>query len=369
MAKLGPKEIQKELEQGLLWPFYWIYGAEAMRGRELLNQLRIALFGKEKFSGQKSALSSGENAAAGGLLSVFSEERLDGGAVSVSEILDQAQSLSLGGGPKLVVVRDAHLIKNAEDLEPLFGKRDRKENLSSVCVFFSKDLDGRKKFSKTLVERAAVVACEEIPEHEREAWILYFAKKRGLTLGEETLQQLASIDPWGLEIMERELEKLEVASLPPAGFADPLEARGVLQGAGGGERGGEAFLDAFLSRDVARSFRLVKKFSESPEESLPLLGLLAWNVRHLALFIAERKQGGGERTLRLSPFIVEKLQRWSSSWALAEVLVLQAGLEELDFGIKQTFQLPLGLWGNLVVKFCQQQKRAKDFVGTIIRHP
>ena len=40
MPKLEPKVIQKELEQGVLWPVYWLYGQERMKSRELFKRIR-----------------------------------------------------------------------------------------------------------------------------------------------------------------------------------------------------------------------------------------------------------------------------------------------------------------------------------------
>ena len=47
---------------------------------------------------------------------------------------------------------------------------------------------------------------------------------------------------------------------------------------------------------------------------MPLLGLFAWNVRHLALVVAERAQR--TKTVKLNPYVAEKLQRWSAGWQL-----------------------------------------------------
>src|SRR5579859_2392279 len=197
MPKLEPKAVQKELEQGLLWPAYWIYGHEQMKARELLKRIRKAVLGD----------GAGKDA---GIFSM-SEETIDGSATSASTILDSALTCSLGGGLKFVVVKEAHAIKDAEELQPLFGARAPKAELSAVCVFLSKDLDARKKFSKVLLEKTAVVACEEVAEAEREAWISYLAKRRGLALPASLFAQIAALDPWTLDIVDQELEKYSLA--------------------------------------------------------------------------------------------------------------------------------------------------------------
>jgi DNA polymerase III delta subunit len=85
------------------------------------------------------------------------------------------------------------------------------------------------------------------------------------------------------------------------------------------------------------------------DQALPLLGLFAWNVRQLAQVVSDREKG--IRSAKLSPFLVERFNRWARSWKLDEILELQSALAEVDFGIKQTPKLPLGLWTSLVSQF------------------
>ena len=327
MPKLEAKQVQKELEKGLIWPVYWFYGNEGMKSRELLRRIR------------KSVIGEGVQG--------FAEEILEGGSVSAAEVCDSAHSLTLGGGVRLVVIRDAHLIKESESFATLLGPPAERDQLPCVCVFLAKDLDGRKKFSKLLLEKAAVVSCEAVPEAEREAWIRYLARRKGIELQASDVLHLSVLDPWGLDIVDQELEKYSLALLGADG-AD--QASDVFLTAWQGEKGGEAFLDAFFARDLARAMKTVGTFADSLEESLPLLGLLAWNVRHLALSLVDQEKG--THSLKLGSFLSERFGRWSRHWTLREVECLQSELSLLDFGIKQTFRIPVGLWSVLVMKFC-----------------
>lgn len=331
MPKLEPKTVQRELEQGELWPVYWLYGQEKMKSRELLKRIRGTALG-ERASGV---------GAAGGIFGL-DEQVMDAGEVSSSQVLDAALSPSLGGGLRFIVVRDAHALKEPECLAELMGPRSARTELTSVCVFVSKDLDGRKKFSKLLTEKAAVVPCEEVPEEEKEAWVGYLAKRRGLSLGPEQFAQLRGLDPWSLDIIDQELEKFALAESSPD----------VLLGSVGAFLGGsETFLDAFFARDLKAALMCAESFAERPDESLPLLGLLGWNVRQLAIVISDRENR--TRNAKLNPYLAEKLQRWARGWSLDEILELQSRLSELDFGLKQTPLVPLGLWSDLVMGFCR----------------
>jgi DNA polymerase III delta subunit len=333
MPKLEPKIIQKELDQEILWPVYWLYGSERMKSRELLKRIR------------KAALPDGDSSTSGGLFGM-AEETLDGNEQDAASVVEAANSLSLsfGGGPSLrfIVVRDAHLMKNPEQIAELMGEKKKRTELNSVCVFLSKDFDQRKKISKLLLDKAAVVPCDEITEAERESWVQYLAKRRGLNLSSEWILRLTSVDPWTLDIIDQELEKFTL---------DPTQSGETFLGGLAPGTGSDAFLDAFFSRDLRRAFKTIENFATQLEEALPLLGLFAWNVRHLALILADQK--AGTRVVKLNPYAADKIRAWSRHWTLDEVLELQTRLQQLDFGLKQTPLLPVGLWSDLVIRFCR----------------
>lgn len=316
MPKLDPKQIQKELESNRIWPVYWLYGTESMKSRELLKRIRSTVLGE----GAQTGIA-------------LNEVRLDGAEVEVTEVIDSAQSLSFGGSLQFVVVRDAHLIKDSDELSELLGPAQSKEDLKWVCVFLSKDLDGRKKFSKVLTEKAAVVPCEEVTEVDQETWIQYLAKRKGVQLSPSAILSLRALEPWTLDIVDREIEKLELA-----------EDESVLIGGMGGSDGANEFVEAVMVRDRAKALSIIEKFAEHPEDALPLLGLLAWNLRYLALYLAD------PRGLKINPYLADRLRKCSSKWKKSEVVSLNSKLAQLDFGMKQTQCLGLGLWFDTIAE-------------------
>jgi DNA polymerase III delta subunit len=337
MPKLEPKVIQKELEAGKIRPAYWLYGGETMKSRELLKRVRSAVFGEESSGGTGAAFSAFSTA--------FRETVLDGAECEVSEVLDAAQSLSLGGGGKLVVVKQAHALKNPEPLLELCASdfADVAEG-ASVVVFLAKDLDQRKKFSKGLLERAACVPCEEISELDREAWIGYLAKRKGIVPTANEMASLRAMDPWSLDGVERELEKMDAATTPG-------DREAVLLGGADGQGASENFVEAFFLRDLGTALPEVRHFADSPEAALPLLGLLSWNAKMLIGLLKDRE--AGTRETKLGSFLQDRFTRYLRAWSLTEAVALQAALARVDFFTKQTPRDPLGTWTSLVVDFCR----------------
>lgn len=320
MPEINARQVQKDLEThpDSLWPVYWLVGTERLKVRELTRRIRRAVTGQE--DGPPS----------------LNEETLDGSQLTGADVADAASAFAFGPGPRFLIIRDAHLIKDPDALEALLGKGPvSREDLTSVCVFQARDLDKRRKITQKLLKSAAVVPCEDVAETERAAWLDYLAKRRGIELTFEVRERLSLLEPWSLEMMERELEKLSLGGpevLTGASRTTPL-----------GVPVAEAFLDACLSRRKTEALRLLGDFAEDPQEAIPLVGLLAWNVRQLSQCLGPHAQPPA-----LGPYLVAKLQRWRPHWTLSEILTLESALADLDFAQKQTFQSNLGAWTTLV---------------------
>ncbi|MBY0470595.1 hypothetical protein K2X30_05450 [bacterium] len=321
MPKLEPKIIQRELEVGDLWPVYWVYGPEQMKARELLQRVRSTMASLRQPSESNQ----------------FSEEIYYGSEVSTPGLVDSARNLSLGGGPKLIIVKEAHALKDQDGLAELLGPKMRKEEVQNVCVFIAKDLDARKKFSKLLIEKTAVVPCDAVPERDREAWVQYLGKRRGQTLSGPFVAWLCSMDPWNLDIVDQEIQKQALVASTEEGQDMQWDSKGIA-----GDQLGDAMIQSFFNREKAQSLKLVRQLAHSPEHSIPLVGLLGWNLRYLGILTSDKT--GAAKKIKLNPYAASRLQAWSGRWKFEEVLRAQEALCELDFGTKQTGLDPVGLW-------------------------
>lgn len=329
MPKYELKALQREIEQKKLWPVYWIYGAESWKAREAFRWLRQAILGE--------AIPSSASQSGGGLLGL-SEESLEASEVNVSVIIDSANSPSFATGTRLIVIRDAHLLKEADALSSLFGPVLPQSDVPFVCVFLAKDLDGRKKFSKQLIEKAAVVPCEEVAENQRESWIQFLSKKKKLTVEPPLVTRLLSLDPWTLDRVEQELDKWVIG-----GKVDDVVSSEL-----GGSGEAQAFVDALFGRKFESALAQVQEIATQPEVALPLLGLLTWNLRQLILFLAAQSDPTARSLQKPNPYLLDRLKRWSQLWKMPELLTLQHELADLDFSMKQTPLSPIGLWASVI---------------------
>ncbi len=323
MPKLEPKQVQKDLEQGFLYGLYWIYGPERLKSLELTRRI------------QKTFLADIEDPS-------LSIEKIDGTKGDSSSVLDQSQGMGLfGGGKKLIYVSNADELDNLEAFLGAFAGRTAAADLETVVVCVSKGFDGRKKAFKEITKEYAVIDCAEVQEFEREQWIQYLSSRRKVTLADIEKNMLRALDPWSLEIIDQELQKLELAS-------DLGDERASLISGGGSYQLRDRLIDSFFTRNSKLAFELCREVADQPEFSFPFLGLLAWNARQLQQFLLEKTGGAGAGTKR-NPYLQKNLDRWMRFWTLSDLNAWIHELYVLDLSQKSTRLDQLGLWSNLAI--------------------
>ena len=326
MPKLEPRVIQKELETGKVRPVYFIYGPERMKSRELIKRIQKTVLQDE-------------------LPNDFNFEKWDGSEVGIETILDSVQSFSMMGGVKLILVRNTEELKNLERFCEYLKTLENTEakaldEFSSIVVFQSKSFDARKKTSKVIQEYAAVIPCEEVLDQDREPWLDYLAKRRGVVLSPDEKLTLRGLDPWSLDIVDQEISKLELVQ-----DDGELRASSLLRGVNSHAR--DELIDAIFCRDQKRALSVMHLFSEEVEVQLPFLGLLAWNLRHLKLLILEQELRSRSPEKR-NPYLMKNLERWRKHWNRHSIQELEHSLFEIDFSLKNTRLLGKGLWMSVI---------------------
>ncbi len=315
MPVFEAKNIQTLIEKRSFFPAYWWVGSERLKARELTLRLERAL----------------EPAAV---------ERFDGAEISGEALLEQAQGLSLFGGMRLLVVQNASRVQGIETVldwmkpEPVGPSEDP---LPSVIVFLTDELDQRRTWVKKVIERAPVVRCDPVLEGDRARWIEFLAERRKLKLDPDRVLALSFLDPWSLEIVERELEKIEIfdeaaleASLEASVDASAPLTRTTAWSGG-------LWCDAFLNRRHARLLESLDWLCESSENMFQTLGLLGWNLRQLWLLKKNRP-------VRL-PFEAEKrLKAVLGSWTPSQIGCAQMELLTVDRDLKTSFRDAKASW-------------------------
>lgn len=328
MPRIEPKVVQKELESGTIHPLYWLFGSEDLKSRELVKRIHTALtqLGPKK---KNKTLDEG--------LARFEKTVVDAGELTVSEFVDHLRSPGLGTRFQLFTVRNAHVWKDLDLLIEWAAQESKlppdERGAVSIAVLLAKELDIKKKAQKAIAEACPCVPCEEVAERDRLAWIRYLAERRELKLPQSIEAALLYAEPWSLDRVEQELERL---SLTPTenwkeSFGDSETALST-----------PVFVDAFFKRSRTRMLSILPGWAASSEDYFPLLGLLSWYARQMDTAL----RGG-------SPAGRDRIRDYVPHWDDRELGELHQSLQELDLKLKSAPIDPMAAWTSLAMKFCR----------------
>jgi DNA polymerase-3 subunit delta len=203
-------------------------------------------------------------------------EVVHGPEADLNEVVDRASTYPMGGGRRLVIVREADRLKSA-GIEALKGYLAR-PNPRACLVFSDESFDQRKSLYKALLAGAACVACDPV---RGDAAIATFVaerlKGRGYGIAPELAEAIAlGLAGAGLARLDAEIDKL-VSSI---GAPRPVAARD-LEILADVPRVGDAFQAAILALRGERgeAIRSLRGLLEEGQEAPMMLGALAWSMR------------------------------------------------------------------------------------------
>ncbi len=235
-----------------------------------------------------------EKAVLGDEPSPFGFERFDGESenADASRILIAANTMPLLGGRRLVLVKRASALLEGD---PSLQAYLEAPNPATVLVLdLEKKPDARRKGTKELEKKVAIVACDAPQPWELEDWVGEEASARGLKLGRDEIRYLVTETGSDLRRLSNELEKL---SLYASGDRLDLETVAEVLGRGRAQSVFN-FIDAVARGDGGSALRQLGRLLEEGEAPLRVLALLDRLVGQLR--IAKDVQASGKRDTNLA---------------------------------------------------------------------
>ena len=161
-------DILKEIKKGKIAPLYFLIG-ERYPQEQVLQALRAAL------------LKGGEND--------FNFESLHAKEDGVSAVLSAARTISLLGGTKLVVVREAHLLPAAELNKMLRYVED--PSPGSCVVFMAAKAKTQLKFFKVFKKKGVIQKETPLKDREVPRWLTAEARRLKIKLKPGAAERMA----------------------------------------------------------------------------------------------------------------------------------------------------------------------------------
>lgn len=224
-------------------------------------------------------------------------------------------------------------------------------------------LDKRRKLIKTIDKLGVVVECEPIAHWNIGEWLNTRLRELNLRFDREAyayfLEAIKSMDKISLGFLDQELQKL---TLYPKSSKSPTQTQFIIS---------RKFLeDNFASIPEISTFRLweaigdknialaLELFITQQQAGVHPLRLLKFLVRqvdqlwHVKIYLQERQSVKQiATTLKLHPFITEKIIKQAQHFSLATIEQMISDLAEADYKLKTGSNEP-ALIENILIKFC-----------------
>ena len=330
---MNADHIIRDIEQGEVAPFYFLYGVEIFYRVEIVQ----ALIHKLITSANRD----------------FNLENFEARETSVGDWVGAALTLSFVGGTKLLIIRNLHETTLKDSDQKTLLNYIAQPALGSCLVITADKVDRKQKLYKTLTSQKGSVLCET----PQEAGLIPWVKRRAKTLGYELKADAARkmVERVGSKpgILAKELEKVTIY----AGKVKTITASMV------GELVGEikmenafALTEALKEKKTQKALCLLRNQLAHGEDPLKILGLIAWQYRTLWEVKFYQTQKFEVRKIAeqmgAKPFLIEKALQYTKNF---NRVALRNGIKSLflaDQELKTSGRNPQGILESLLLKLC-----------------
>jgi len=287
-ASLSFETFRQAVAQGRIAPAYLFEGAEVHFHDEGIRLLETTCVPGDALS--------------------IDRESLRGGETSLATILDLASTYPMGGGVRLVIVREAGDVP-CDDAAPIKAYL-KAPNPKACLVFSDPGFDRRRVLYRALADLAVRIDCSPLDEARTAAWVRERLRGRGFGISPDLAAAVASgLAGAGLARVSSEMDRLMNA----LGSPRPVEAADLALLADV-----PRVQDAFrLAAHAARGERgeaigIARALIRSGEEPVKLLGGISWYFRNaLRARAAEVRRLPAHETTRLYGIDRGRIERFS----------------------------------------------------------
>jgi DNA polymerase-3 subunit delta len=319
MSALNRPQLERSLKEGNVRPLYLLIGVE--------SYLR-----------DQAARAIADEALRETLLREFNESRFSLASGNVHEAIAAAEQLPMMSAKRVVRITDFGKLREAE--EEVLIRYLKRPVESSVVIFVGEDLDKRKKLTKELLDKCAVVEFPAVKDGEARAWAKEHLRRLKVSADERVLGEIITLVGADIQTLSSELEKLASAAAETgrvtSEMVDDLIGRSR-------ELSNFALGDQLIARNRKRAMETLHRLLEDGAEPVMLIGLLAGNYHRLAIakdLLTRGKRDEIFRVVRMPPFrqqeFVDTLQRSDAS-------TIARGIERIaaaDLAIKTSLGTP-----------------------------
>ena len=275
MTTLARAEFERSLKAGHLEPLYLLVGSETYLRDTAARELADA-------------------ALAGTLLREFNESTFSLLTDSAMAAVAAAEQLPMMSERRTVRIKDFAKLRETDE-EILIRYLERPAD-STVMIFVANDLDKRKKLTKSLLAKCAVVEFAAVKDAEAKAWARKRLKELKTTADDRVLTDIVRLVGTDLQTLASELDKLAAAALDTGQITMDLVDKLIDRSR---ELSNFDLGDQLVAGDRRRALETLHRLLEDEVQPVMLLGLIASNYHRLALAKELLKRGARDEVYRL----------------------------------------------------------------------
>jgi len=260
----------------------------------------------------------------------FDQTILYGKDVDISTVINAAKRYPMMGQQQVLIVKEAQLIKNWDDLVHYF-KNPLKSTILVFCYKYGTP-DKRKKWFVELEKQAVIYESSKITDYKIVEWITNYAKSKNLAIEAKAVAMLSEYLGTDLSKIAHELEKLVITK--PATMAsitpDLIEKNiGISKDFNVFE-----LQAALISRDVLKANRIIRYFAENKKAN-PLVLVLSnlfkfFSDLMIFHYLPDKSKGPAASELKINPYFVQDFQRASQVFGAWKTMNIITYIRETD---------------------------------------
>lgn len=320
---MDAKRALKDIQAGRQAPVYLCYGPEKYKMREFIQVLTDSLIEPEHKE--------------------FAVSKFDLSEISLSSVLEDAETLPFMVPKKLVIAKNALFFTGAKESTKIEHHLDRltdylKSPADHTVVVFTVDadkLDERKKIVKALKDMEAAVPFLSLSPEELQQWVAARARQRGFSFTGEATDQLILYTGGNLQSLSAEIEKISLyvgeGSEATADVIDQLVARST-------EQNVFILIEDIVNVRLERAFVILEELLKQREEPIKIAALIARQFRIMLQVKELSKQGYSQQQMAsqigLHPFAVKVAEGQSRKYSIEKLSAIMSQLADLDFQMK-----------------------------------
>ncbi|MEC0271049.1 DNA polymerase III subunit delta [Paenibacillus anseongense] len=320
---MDAKRALKDIQAGRQAPVYLCYGPEKYKMREFIQVLTDSLIEPEHKE--------------------FAVSKFDLSEISLSSVLEDAETLPFMVPKKLVIAKNALFFTGAKESNKIEHQLDRltdylKSPAEHTVVVFTVDadkLDERKKIVKALKDMEAAVPFLSLSPEELQQWVAARARQRGFSFTGEATDQLILYTGGNLQSLSAEIEKISLyvgaGSEATTDVIDQLVARST-------EQNVFILIEDIVNVRLDRAFVILEELLKQREEPIKIAALIARQFRIMLQVKELSKQGYSQQQMAsqigLHPFAVKVAEGQARKYNIEKLSDIMSQLADLDFQMK-----------------------------------